>query len=133
MVAYRFEESRSGEFAVRHLNGYRGILQVDGYAACNKLARPDRDNDDISLAGCRSHSRRKFYELQVAGSSNVAMTTVERMAKLWQVEKTVCAVKSAHARVAACQQASAVVQISSIGDARTKRDQVVPLINRASA
>ncbi|MCC8977189.1 IS66 family transposase, partial [Bradyrhizobium brasilense] len=26
MVAYRFEDSRSGECAVRHLNGYRGIL-----------------------------------------------------------------------------------------------------------
>lgn len=39
MVAYRFEDSRSGECAVRHLNGYHGILQVDGYAAYNKLAR----------------------------------------------------------------------------------------------
>ncbi|WP_156434762.1 IS66 family transposase, partial [Bradyrhizobium lablabi] len=42
----------------------------------------------ITLAGCWSHSRRKFYELHVAGSSRVATTTVERMAKLWQVEKT---------------------------------------------
>jgi hypothetical protein len=48
MVAYRFEDSRSGECAVRHLNGYRGILQVDGYAAYNKLARSDRGNDCIT-------------------------------------------------------------------------------------
>ncbi|MBB4365243.1 hypothetical protein GGD65_006309 [Bradyrhizobium sp. CIR18] len=107
MVAYRFEDSRAGECAARHLNGYRGILQVDGYAAYNKLARPDRGNDGITLAGCWSHSRRKFYEL-FAGSSKVATTTVERMAKLWQVEKTVRG-QSPGARVAARQQASAAV------------------------
>ncbi|UGY30237.1 ATP-binding protein (plasmid) [Bradyrhizobium septentrionale] len=60
------------------------------------------------MAGCWSHSRRKFYELHVAGSSKVATTTVERMAKLWQVEKTVRG-QSPHARVAARQQASAAV------------------------
>ncbi len=89
MTAYRFEDSRSGECPVRHLNGYRGVLQVDGYAAYNNLAQPDRGNDGIALAGCWSHSRRKFYELHFAGSSRVATMTVERMAKLWQVEKTV--------------------------------------------
>ncbi|MCP1838548.1 hypothetical protein ACVIHI_000087 [Bradyrhizobium sp. USDA 4524] len=57
MVACRFEDSRSGECAVRHLNGYRGILQVDGYAAYNKLARSDRGNDGVTLAGCWSHCR----------------------------------------------------------------------------
>lgn len=108
MVAYRFEDSRAGECAVRHLNGYRGILQVDGYAAYNKLARSDHGNDAITLAGCWSHSRRKFYELHVAGSSEVATTTVERMAKLWQVEKTVRG-QSPDARVAARQEASAAI------------------------
>ncbi|MGY3347158.1 hypothetical protein ACVI1I_006252 [Bradyrhizobium sp. USDA 4459] len=108
MVAYRFEDSRSGECAVRHLNGYRGILQVDGYTAYNKLARSDHGNDAITLAGCWSHSRRKFYELHVAGSSEVATTTVERMAKLWQLEKTVRG-QTPDARVAARQEASAAI------------------------
>ena len=39
MVAYRFEDSRSGDCVRRHLAGYSGILQVDGYAAYNKLVR----------------------------------------------------------------------------------------------
>ncbi|WP_407193085.1 IS66 family transposase [Bradyrhizobium sp. STM 3566] len=108
MVAYRFEDSRSGECAVRHLNGYRGILQVDGYAAYNKLARSDRGNDGVTLARCWSHCRRKFYELHVAGSSEVATATVERMARLWQVEKTVRGQRP-DARVAARQQASAAI------------------------
>ncbi|KGJ66072.1 hypothetical protein BJA5080_02720 [Bradyrhizobium diazoefficiens SEMIA 5080] len=81
---------------------------MDGYAAYNKLARSDRGDDGITLAGCWSHSRRKFYELHVAGSSEVATATLERMAKLWQVEKTVRG-QSPDARVAARQQASAAV------------------------
>ncbi|MGY3488073.1 hypothetical protein ACVW1C_005956 [Bradyrhizobium sp. USDA 4011] len=85
-----------------------GGVHSIGYAAYNKLARPDRGNDSITLAGCWSHSRRKFYELHVAGSSRVATTTVERMAKLWQVEKGVRG-QSPDARVAARQQASAAV------------------------
>jgi len=89
MVAYRFEDSRAGECVARRLNGYRGILQVDGYAAYNKLVRSDGGNDGVTLAGCWSHSRRKFYELHAAESSKVATEMVERMAKLWQVEETV--------------------------------------------
>jgi len=53
MVAYRFEDSRSGECVVRHLEGYSGILQVDGYAAYNRLAgSTDNSNAAITLAGC---------------------------------------------------------------------------------
>jgi transposase len=33
MVAYRFEDSRSGDCVARHLKGYTGILQVDDYSA----------------------------------------------------------------------------------------------------
>jgi hypothetical protein len=62
MVAYRFEDSRSGDCVRRHLHGYGGILQVDGYAAYNKLVRKG-SNDGPRLAGCWAHSRRRFYEL----------------------------------------------------------------------
>ncbi len=67
MVAYRFEDSRAGECVARHLSSYRGILQVDGYAAYSKLVRSDGGNDGVTLASCWSHSRRKFYELHAAG------------------------------------------------------------------
>jgi transposase len=31
MVAYRFEDSRSGDCVARHLAGFSGLLQVDVY------------------------------------------------------------------------------------------------------
>ncbi len=83
MVAYRFEDSRAGLCVARHLNGYRGILQTDGYAAYNKLVRSDGGNDSATLAGCWSHSRRKLYELHVAESSKIETETVERIASGW--------------------------------------------------
>jgi len=89
MVAYRFEDSRAGDCVARHLAGYRGILQVDGYGAYNRLARPDRGNDAVLLAGCWAHVRRRFYELHVNGSSELATMTVERMSALWAVEDQV--------------------------------------------
>ena len=42
MVAYRFEDSRSGDCVARHLAGFSGLLQVDGYAAYNRLAKGRR-------------------------------------------------------------------------------------------
>ncbi|MEY4891144.1 MAG: hypothetical protein RIQ75_2274 [Pseudomonadota bacterium] len=108
MVAYRFEDSRSGECVRRHLHGYRGILQVDGYAAYNKLVRKDGGNDGPRLAGCWAHSRRRFYELHAAGDSQVATTTVKRMADLWKLEAEVRG-KSPTERAAARQAVSAPI------------------------
>lgn len=76
IVAYRFEDSRATDSVARHLSGYRGILQVDGYGAYSKLVRKDGGNDGVILAGCWAHSRRKFYELHVAKSSKVATETL---------------------------------------------------------
>jgi transposase len=86
MVAYRFEHSRSGECVRRHLGGYAGVLQVDDYAAYNQLVRKDGRNEAPRLAGCWAHGRRRFYELHAARDSQIATTTVERMAELWKLE-----------------------------------------------
>lgn len=89
MVAYRFEDSRSGDCVARHLDGYGGILQVDGYAAYNRLAKADRTAPPVTLAGCWAHVRRKFYELHADASSPFASRTVETMAPLWSIEAAV--------------------------------------------
>ncbi|RWN51562.1 IS66 family transposase [Mesorhizobium sp.] len=108
IVAYRFEDSRAGECVARHLEGYCGILQVDGYAAYNRLAKPDRANDGMTLAGCWSHVRRKFYELHVAGSSVIASQTVAQMTPLWATEEAVRGQDPA-VRVTARQEKSAAI------------------------
>lgn len=127
MVAYRFEDSRSGDCVRRHLAGYSGILQVDGYAAYNKLVRKGGGNDGPRLAGCWAHSRRRFYELHTAGDSRVATTTVERMAELWRLEAEVRG-QSPEARAAARQAVSAPI----VAELFTLWQQTLPRISGKS-
>jgi transposase len=87
MVAYRFEDSRGSECVARHMAGFAGILQVDGYSAYTKLAKANTGaNDAMALAGCWAHLRRRFYELHISGVSRLASETVTTMAELWKVE-----------------------------------------------
>jgi len=89
IVVYRFEDSRRAECLERHLAGWRGLLQCDGYAAYRKLAEADRPGGPATLACCWAHLRREFFKLHADGSSQVATWTVERMAELWAVEAKV--------------------------------------------
>jgi transposase len=89
MVAYRFEDSRSGDCVARHLDGYRGILQVDGYAAYNRLGKDRGDNDAVTLAGCWAHARRKFFDLHASDGSPFAGAVVKAMAPLWAIEEDI--------------------------------------------
>jgi transposase len=88
MVAYRYEDSRAGDCAARHLGDYRGILQCDGYAGYRKLAGAPHANG-LRLAGCWAHLRRRFFDLHANGESVVATATVEQMKPLWAVEDEV--------------------------------------------
>lgn len=73
MVAYRFEDSRGGEYVARHMRGFTGILQVDGHSVDTQLAKAKTGaNEAIALGGCWAHLRRRFYELHINGSSRVA-------------------------------------------------------------
>ncbi|TAM99729.1 MAG: hypothetical protein EPN45_15520 [Rhizobiaceae bacterium] len=60
MVAYRFEDNRGGENVERHLAGYTGLLQVDGWGAYNRLAEARRAGGPLTLAACWAHRKRDF-------------------------------------------------------------------------
>ena len=111
MVAYRFEDSRGAECVARHLAGFNGILQVDGYGAYTSMikaqARAGR-NEQIKLAGCWAHLRRKFYDLHVSGISQAATDTVIAMTKLWKIEDEVRG-KNADIRAAFRQEQSETI------------------------
>src|SRR5258708_7590494 len=62
-VAYVYAPDRKAERPIAHLNGFKGILQVDGYAGYRKLA----ERGDVELAFCWARMRRNFYELAPPG------------------------------------------------------------------
>jgi transposase len=84
-VVYVYAPDRKSERPITHLEGFRGILQVDGYAGYRKLA----DRNDIHLAFCWSHVRRGFYEFAASGPAPIANEALEHIAALYGVEKDI--------------------------------------------
>jgi transposase len=85
-VAFTYAPGRGGEHAMKLLADFSGILQVDGYAAYDKLARPTRAGGPVTLAFCWSHLRRKFYELYVGRNQPIATQALARIKQLYDVE-----------------------------------------------
>ncbi|ARF15085.1 IS66 family transposase [Sporosarcina ureae] len=55
IVLFDYQASRAKENPQKFLNGYQGYLHVDGYAAYESI-------QNVELAGCWAHARRKFDE-----------------------------------------------------------------------
>lgn len=56
IVLYDYQPDRSAKRPAAFLNGFKGYLHTDGYAAYHKLP------DEIVIVGCWAHARRKFDE-----------------------------------------------------------------------
>src|SRR5437667_3275006 len=85
-VAYLYAPGRGGEHAVRHLAGFSGTLQVDGYVAYDALANPKREGGPLVLALCWSHFRRRFYDIAKGGNAPIATEALLRIIRLYQIE-----------------------------------------------
>ena len=98
-VAYIYAPDRKAERPIAHLAGFRGVLQVDGYAGYRALA----DKGEVRLAFCWSHVRRRFYELAAAGPAPIASEALTRIGELYAVEAEIRG-RSADARRTARQE-----------------------------
>lgn len=83
-MVFHYAPDRAFARPAEHLKAFRGILQVDGYAGFEALA----DKGTVTLAACRAHARRKFFELHEAGSP-VATEAVQRIGELYEIESTI--------------------------------------------
>ena len=85
-VAYVYAPDRKAERPIAHLAGFRGVLQVDGYAGYTVMA----ERGNVRLAFCWAHVRRRFYELAQAGSAPIATEALARIAALYRIEAEIC-------------------------------------------
>jgi transposase len=79
---YCYSPDRRAEHPLRHLAGFRGILQADGYAGFNELYR---QNAVVEVA-CWAHVRRKFFDFHAATSSPLAAIALQRIGALYEIE-----------------------------------------------
>ena len=84
-VAYVYAPDRTAKQPITHLAGFSGVLQVDGYSGYRALA----ERNDVQLAFCWAHVRRRFYELAAAGSAPIASEALQRIASLYAIEKDI--------------------------------------------
>jgi len=84
-AAYAYSEDRKGERPAANLAGFRGVLQVDGYAGFKRLAG-DRKDGSVKLAFCWAHMRRRFFEFHAATKSLLAGEVLARIGKLYEIE-----------------------------------------------
>lgn len=81
-AVYFYSPDRKSERPASHLKGFRGTLQVDGYAGFERLTT----TGGVVLAACWAHARRKFYELHEAIGSPIAAEALRRIGGLYAIE-----------------------------------------------
>jgi transposase len=84
-VWFAYSPDRKGEHPRSHLSDFTGTLQADGYAGFDQIY----EAGCIQEAACWAHVRRKFYDLEVAHQSPVATEALERIARLYAIEKEI--------------------------------------------
>ncbi|TIP39120.1 IS66 family transposase, partial [Mesorhizobium sp.] len=107
-VAFTYAPGRGGHHAERILQGFTGVLQVDGYAGYNRLIAPDRVGPDIRLASCWAHARRKLVEITRNATAPIAEDGVKRIGELYRIEAELRGLDP-EARLAGRQERSAPV------------------------
>lgn len=84
-AVYFYSPDRKAVRPRTHLEGFSGVLQVDGYAGFERLT----EKGAIVLAGCWAHVRRRFYELDQASGSPIATEALCRIGALYKVEEQI--------------------------------------------
>ena len=97
VAVYAYSEDRKAKRPAEHLAGFRGVLQVDGYAGFKRLAG-DRADGSVTLAFCWAHMRRGFYDFYVSTQSPLAAEVLGRIRDLYAIEAEIRGQPAEHRR-----------------------------------
>ena len=101
-MVYLYAEDRRGRHVKEHLDGFHGVLQVDGYAGYDELAKPDRPGGAITLAYCLAHARREFFDVHKQTADEIAAEALRRIGEVYAIETRIRG-RTAEERVAVRQ------------------------------
>jgi transposase len=83
IVLYDYDATRSGEVPLKLLDGFKGILQVDGYDGYSKVC----DKNNLIRAGCWDHARRKFFDASKSSKGKgTGKKIVNILKKVYKIE-----------------------------------------------
>ena len=108
-VVYRYAPGRGGKYGAELLEGFSGMVQLDGYSGHNTLARPDRPGGPVTRALCWAHARRKLKEVYDSSASPIALAGLKRIAKLYAIEKKIRGKPPAERRAIRWEESAPIV------------------------
>jgi transposase len=88
-VIYAYAPGRGAEHAARILEGFYGVLQVDGYAAYKTVRGKRGAHAPLTLAHCWAHGRRQLREIFDRDASPIAEEGLRRIARLYEIEAAI--------------------------------------------
>jgi transposase len=124
-VVYTYAPGRGADHAAKLLKDFSGVLQTDGYQVYQGLANT---RNDVTLAHCWAHARRKFFDLAKGGSAPIATEAMARIGQLYAVEADVRG-KTAEERLAA----RTLKSVPLIADLKTWLEQSLGKVRGSSA
>jgi transposase len=81
IVVFDYQGSRAGKHARNFLSGWEGHLMVDDYSGYKALFE-----QGVTELACMVHARRKFFDLNEAQASPIALEALRRIAALYALE-----------------------------------------------
>lgn len=86
---YDYHKGRDSSIPAEFLKDYRGILVTDGFQVYHKIAK--ERPDELKVAGCWEHAKRKFAELvksidSKSQTGSVAADAVKRITAIYHVD-----------------------------------------------
>lgn len=111
-VAFTYAPGRSGQYAEQILDGFDGIQQVDGYAGYNRLLK--RPTQDVQLAYCWAHARRKLRDVSQTGTTPIADEGLKQIGKLYCVEKDIRGLSPDVRRAAREERSKPVIEVFEV-------------------
>ncbi|MBL0168408.1 MAG: IS66 family transposase [Propionivibrio sp.] len=82
MVVFDYQTTRAGQHARDFLAGWQGHLMVDDFSGYKVLFA-----NGVTELGCLAHARRKFFDLNAANASPIALEALNRIAALYAIEQ----------------------------------------------
>lgn len=88
IVLYEYQKTRNTSHPREFLKDYSGIVVTDGYQVYHSL---EKEREDLRIAGCWSHSRRRFANVvKVLGKEKakgtLAYDALKQIAAIYRVE-----------------------------------------------
>ena len=89
IVLYEYQKTRKADHPRQFLKDFKGVVVTDGYQVYHKLAK---ERQDLNVAGCWSHARRRFSEAYKAAGSKakttVAAIALAKIQEIWKIESS---------------------------------------------